>query len=162
MVKGAGLRPEEGEQLTHINKEEIRFEYMVEEFTIISKVGTANGAAKQPARVLALAGLANPDSFISTVENLGLEITDKCLYRDHHSYTKADLGKILKAASGLDAVVTTEKDGVKLKALLDEETDEAAAESPPVYTVRIGLEVSDPDRFDYLLKSVLNAERLSL
>jgi tetraacyldisaccharide 4'-kinase len=162
MVKGAELGAKEAAQMKPHNKEEIRFEYTIEDFTIISKVGAADAETNQAARVLALAALANPGSFISTIESLGLEIGRERLYRDHHDYTKEDLAEIFKAATGLDAIVTTEKDAVKLKALLDEETNEAADAHPPVYVLRIGTKVSDPERFDYLLKSILNTENGTL
>ncbi|MBE9529485.1 MAG: tetraacyldisaccharide 4'-kinase [Proteobacteria bacterium] len=163
MVKGAaGLGPKVTELMAPLNKEEICFEYAIEDFTIISKIGTADAAANQAARVLALAALANPGSFISTIESLGLEVGAKRLYRDHHGYTKEDLAEIYKTAEGLDAIVTTEKDAVKLKALLNEESKEAAEAHPPVYTLRIGAEVSDPERFDYLLKSVFTTDNGTL
>lgn len=65
-------------------------------------------------KALAVCGIARPEHFLSTLENLGAMV--KILsFRDHHHYTKKDLGRILCMASNMDMIITTEKDMVKLK-----------------------------------------------
>jgi tetraacyldisaccharide 4'-kinase len=64
-------------------------------------------------RVFAFAGLANNEQFFDSLRNLGLNITGTMSFRDHHRYTAADLATIRKAA-GDAAIVTTEKDAVKI------------------------------------------------
>jgi tetraacyldisaccharide 4'-kinase len=68
-------------------------------------------------RVLALSGIANPDSFSSLLRRCGMEIVEEAIYPDHHLYTTKDLAHIEEKSRGVDWVVTTEKDMVKLKRL---------------------------------------------
>jgi len=64
-------------------------------------------------RIFAFAGLANNEQFFHSLRNLGLTIAGTMSFRDHHRYTAADLAAIKKAA-GDAAIVTTEKDAVKI------------------------------------------------
>ena len=68
-------------------------------------------------RVLALSGIANPDSFSSLLRRSGMEVVEEAIYPDHHLYTTKDLAHIEKESRGADWVVTTEKDMVKLRKL---------------------------------------------
>jgi tetraacyldisaccharide 4'-kinase len=68
-------------------------------------------------KVLLLAGLAAPATFAATVEGLGAEVVDLEEFPDHHWYTPEDLIPVavrLRAA-GAEAVLTTEKDWVRLR-----------------------------------------------
>lgn len=66
-------------------------------------------------RLLAFAGIANPDRFIDTLKACGVDVVSNIEFRDHHVYGKSDIEKIISLASKLGAdVVTTEKDAVKL------------------------------------------------
>jgi tetraacyldisaccharide 4'-kinase len=67
-------------------------------------------------RVLALAGIARPDAFVDGLGELGLEVVAREIFRDHHPFDRADLARIERArqAHGAAAVVTTEKDAVRL------------------------------------------------
>jgi tetraacyldisaccharide 4'-kinase len=66
--------------------------------------------------VLALAGIASPDRFTRALETHGYRVTRAVGFRDHHPYDRRDLGRIadLFRASGAEAVLTTEKDAVRL------------------------------------------------
>lgn len=75
----------------------------------------ADGLDLQGARVLALAGIANPARFYSLLEQLGATIAGRVQFADHHAFTDADATRILTEASSLHArIVTTEKDLVRL------------------------------------------------
>ncbi|MBU1356924.1 MAG: tetraacyldisaccharide 4'-kinase [Candidatus Edwardsbacteria bacterium] len=67
-------------------------------------------------RMLLFSGIARPDSFQNSVKALGYEISDHIIFGDHHSYNRPDLERISQAAGNCEAVVTTEKDAVKLPA----------------------------------------------
>lgn len=60
-------------------------------------------------RLFAFAGLANNEQFFQAVGAAGT-----MSFPDHHRYTAADLARIREAARGFDAIVTTEKDAVKI------------------------------------------------
>ena len=68
-------------------------------------------------RVLAFAGLARPEGFLDTLEELGAELAGFLPFRDHHRYSDAEVARLIEEARRLDALpVTTAKDGVKLPA----------------------------------------------
>ena len=67
-------------------------------------------------RVFAFAGLADNDQFFESLRREGLQIERSRSFPDHHRYTDLDLQQIHHAARGTDAIVTTEKDAVKLNA----------------------------------------------
>lgn len=82
------------------------------------------GAARSPSalsgrRVVALAGLASPAGFVTTLARLGATVADLVEFPDHHPYTQADLDRVGSSArrAGADWVVTTEKDWVRLRDL---------------------------------------------
>jgi tetraacyldisaccharide 4'-kinase len=67
-------------------------------------------------RVLALAGIAAPSRFFDDLRADGWTVSSTHAFRDHHPYSRADLGGIWTAAQreGAGAVVTTEKDLMRL------------------------------------------------
>jgi len=68
--------------------------------------------------VLAVCGIGNPDSFISTLRSLKTGRITLLDFPDHHEYTLADIKLILKKAEAdrVDFIITTEKDEQKLLA----------------------------------------------
>jgi tetraacyldisaccharide 4'-kinase len=67
-------------------------------------------------RVFAFAGLADNEQFFESLRREGVQIERSRSFPDHHRYTDLDLAQIHHAARGTDAIVTTEKDAVKLSA----------------------------------------------
>lgn len=65
-------------------------------------------------KLLLFSGIARSDSFQNSVKALGYGVSRHMIFGDHHSYGRADLERIFRAASDCDAVITTEKDAVKL------------------------------------------------
>lgn len=63
--------------------------------------------------IFAFAGLANNDQFFDSLRALGMNVTGTKGFKDHHRYTPADIAA-LKRAAGAAALVTTEKDAVKI------------------------------------------------
>lgn len=76
--------------------------------------------------VFIFTAIADPDSFATSVEALGANITGTLTFPDHHWFTQNDIDR-LKAASqkqgeqgeqgGVDYIITTEKDAVRLGSL---------------------------------------------
>ncbi|MCB1483477.1 MAG: tetraacyldisaccharide 4'-kinase [Hyphomicrobiaceae bacterium] len=94
------------------------------------------------ARVVAFAGIANPDRFFTLLQSAGAQIEARQTYRDHHHFTDADADALLALAETHRArLVTTEKDFVRLygadgsRGVLRENT----------LTVPITLQFSDDD-----------------
>ncbi len=66
-------------------------------------------------RVVAAAGIAEPESFAAQLRTAGASV-QLVAYQDHHAYRRADLERLVQAAAGGgDYVVVTEKDAVKLR-----------------------------------------------
>jgi tetraacyldisaccharide 4'-kinase len=68
-------------------------------------------------RVLAVAGIAKPQSFVDGLRTSGYDVVDLIEVRDHYQYSRKDVSGIAdRAASlGVEYVITTEKDLVRLQ-----------------------------------------------
>jgi tetraacyldisaccharide 4'-kinase len=66
-------------------------------------------------KVLAFSGIANPEYFSFLLKSSGMEIGKEVIFPDHHFYTAGNLAFIAASSRGMDRVVTTEKDMLKLK-----------------------------------------------
>ncbi|HEX9395051.1 MAG TPA: tetraacyldisaccharide 4'-kinase [Gemmatimonadales bacterium] len=65
--------------------------------------------------VLAVSGIADPESYAVQVRSSGASV-QLAAYQDHHAYDARDVARLVRAAAGVDYVVVTEKDAVKLRA----------------------------------------------
>lgn len=70
-------------------------------------------------RVLVAAGIALPERFAAALGDAGYDVAGVVPFLDHHRFTRASLRQIAgrAAAAGVDTVLTTEKDAVRLAAL---------------------------------------------
>ena len=77
--------------------------------------GGADTAARA-ARAYVISGIADPEPFVAAVRAGGLTVVGQQAFGDHHPYSARDLARIVAAARGVgaEAVVTTEKDYVRL------------------------------------------------
>jgi tetraacyldisaccharide 4'-kinase len=76
--------------------------------------------ALKNSRAAALCSIADPESFFSLLEALGITVTARLSFPDHHWYGTADYGRIEQAGGASDFIITTEKDIAKLdKNMLD-------------------------------------------
>jgi tetraacyldisaccharide 4'-kinase len=93
-------------------------------------------------RSIAVCGVARSAEFASTLADLGLAAEERLEFRDHQRYRERHLARIRNAAerAGASFVVTTEKDAVKLAGRLP----------LPMLTVRLSVEVAEPDFFAFL------------
>jgi tetraacyldisaccharide-1-P 4'-kinase len=91
-------------------------------------------------RVCAMSALGNPASFESMLGEQGAVLAANVRFRDHHQITRRDLDEVLRKSvlAGADAVITTEKDAVKLT---------AGAEALPLRVLRVAMVVSDEIAF---------------
>jgi tetraacyldisaccharide 4'-kinase len=74
-------------------------------------------------RIAAFCGIGNPEGFFRRLERLGATLVLRLAFQDHHAYTPADLAEVREAArrAGAEAIVTTQKDAVKLRGFAGEE-----------------------------------------
>jgi tetraacyldisaccharide 4'-kinase len=87
-------------------------------------------------------GIARPEQFFAGLESTGLRLAARTTFPDHHRYTAADLDRLVATArsSGATALVTTDKDLVRLERL--------AASLPaslPIKTAHLRIEIEDQD-----------------
>jgi tetraacyldisaccharide 4'-kinase len=113
----------------------------ITDFAPSAVVQVGRSAAVEPStlkgeRVVAVSGIGNPDSFRRLLVAEGATVLDHCVFADHHAYSQDDLGRIRRMAErvGVDRIVTTEKDAVKLAQL-----DEVKNRKIELWAVRIDL-----------------------
>jgi tetraacyldisaccharide 4'-kinase len=73
-------------------------------------------ALELPSPVYAFAGIARPERFFGGLERAGVELSGRRTFPDHHAFGAGELAELDRAAaaSGARALVTTEKDAVRL------------------------------------------------
>lgn len=86
-----------------------------------------------PGTLVAVSGVARPEAFQKTLRDLGIQPAEWLEFPDHAKYTPFRIGRIQKALedSGATALVTTEKDAVKLEVAL----------SVPIFSIGIQMPV---------------------
>ena len=91
------------------------------------------------ARLLGFAGIAAPDGFRRTLTTTGARVTDVIAFMDHHWYTRDDVARLDARASdlGAEALITTEKDWVRLRSL--------PPPTRPVYVLSVQLVLTSAD-----------------
>ncbi len=90
----------------------------------------------QGKNVFAFCGIGSPESFKSTVQSLGCTVAGFRAFGDHHAYTEADIREVAEqfAASNAEALLTTEKDRMRLTKMLSSFRD------IPFYSVKMKME----------------------
>jgi len=101
-------------------------------------------------KVLAFAGIGEPEPFFEELRTLGLDVVHTIPLPDHAAYTPAQLAGLAAAfrACGAEYAVTTEKDGVKLRGLAPEFAQR-------VLLARLGFALDDPAVLTGLLGNLL-------
>jgi tetraacyldisaccharide 4'-kinase len=100
--------------------------------------------------VAAFCGIARPEQFFSGLEAAGLHIAAHVAFDDHHRYTARDLDRLVASAraAGATAIITTEKDLVRLGKLAS-----TLSVSMPLAPARLNVEIQDQTAdIDWLIK----------
>lgn len=105
---------------------------------------------------LVVSGIANPESFITALDNIDINTDYKIVFGDHRDYSDEDIQKIRKMfySTNSYSVITTEKDAVKL-ARYSKELDDI-----DIYFLRIKLQLDDEKGFNSFLEQKINKHRL--
>jgi tetraacyldisaccharide 4'-kinase len=92
--------------------------------------------------VIAFCGIARPEQFFAGLESGGLRVASKIVFPDHHRYSARDVDRLLAAASsaGAAALITTEKDHVRLGSL-----NVALSRMFPLKTARLEIDIEDAE-----------------
>ena len=93
--------------------------------------------ALQGEKAFVISGVGNPAAVRATIEQCGATVVGERAWPDHHAWTASDLAVADEAArmAGADAIVTTQKDWVKLRDFKPVDTTLRA--------VRVGLQFTD-------------------
>ena len=91
-------------------------------------------------RVAAFCGIARPGQFFSGLREAGMQLAAQTAFRDHHAYTREDIQRLVSAGrkEGASALITTEKDRVRLGGLASEFPPEL-----PLETARLEIEIEE-------------------
>jgi len=94
-------------------------------------------------KVVAFAGIGDPEKFFHTLRALGAQVVATHPFDDHHGFGEADIQPILDEAFSLQAIpVTTAKDAVRLP----------PDQRQQVNVLSVAVEWSDPAALDALLR----------
>lgn len=107
------------------------------------------------ARVAAVAGIARPERFFDDLRAAGLDVVHTLAFADHHRYGRREADRIQREArrAGAEAIVTTDKDFVRLEPWLPFE--------PVLATMPLTCVVTPEAPFRAFIAGRLAAERSS-
>jgi len=96
-------------------------------------------------KLLAFAGIGNPENFFDTLREFNLNISISIPYPDHYSYSKKEIERLIQTAkkNSLD-LITTEKDHIRLKVLGFE-----------IEYLPIKVEILDKTKFTQVIKNYI-------
>jgi len=102
-------------------------------------------------RWAAFCGIGNPEAFRLTLQKVGCSLAFLAVFSDHEQYAAQQVVQLLAyaRAASVDAVVTTEKDAVKVERLLHEPP------SPPIYALQADLDFTKNS--DALIAAIVKA-----
>lgn len=132
--------------LTKQNKPIISFNYKPQAVINLLDNSRHNVDTLKGKKVIALSGIAEPKSFSETLKELGAIIIKEIIYPDHYLYTFDDLKKIKDIAAEAEIIVTTEKDGVKLKRL--------SIKDLPIYAIAVDVNIKNTKDVNEILVNV--------
>jgi len=98
-------------------------------------------------KVTAACGIANPDAFQQGLDRLGAQVVRFEAFRDHYTYAAAEIDHLIEAArvAEAEALVTTRKDFVKWRPLLEDRRDDL-----PLEVAALGVDLAFTEGEDIL------------
>ncbi len=97
-------------------------------------------------RVLAFAGIANPQKFFASLEEAGAQIVGRASFADHHDFSAQEIDYLLHQAEAAQAIaVTTPKDAARL----------TRATQVRLHVAGVDLVWDDPTQIEALLTRIL-------
>jgi tetraacyldisaccharide 4'-kinase len=105
-------------------------------------------------KVAVACGIANPEALADDLLQVGISIVSESFFPDHHPFDQADVDAITRAAreAGAEAIVTTEKDAVRLEGL-------NYGGDVPIYAARLQLQSDDEVRLKSLLLRTVSKKK---
>lgn len=131
-------RAENGATFDCPNKPQFRSRHQLADYAQRLDGQRVDFAELKSQRLFVFAGIADPDSFFSALEDAGLQVEGRLALPDHSQYSPALQASIMAATQGFDGLVTTEKDAVKLSAEMF---------ALPCYQVPMNIQIKNSDAF---------------
>jgi len=105
-------------------------------------------------KVVAFAGLANPDDFLEMLKGLGAHIIHFKAFSDHHRFTKDEIEELAswRKRSDGDFLLTTEKDWVRIDGKIGVDLDIA------ILTIKIRILSGSDTFFDIIKQGILRSD----
>ena len=99
-------------------------------------------------KLLAIAGIGNPENFFQLIKEYGLDIQKELIFPDHYNFTKPDIQNILEEAKDKNYhIITTKKNYFKIKKFNIEKID----------FLEVILEVDEKEKFIKTIYKLYNA-----
>lgn len=119
----------------------------------VSSLKNGPGYLAPPARLAAFCAVGNPSSFFAHVRRFGFELVQGTSFPDHHIYSQAEIESITRAGqeAGANALITTAKDAVKLRAL---------SFSVPCYVLEIEISIDNSEDLTQLILQAANVTQI--
>jgi tetraacyldisaccharide 4'-kinase len=105
-------------------------------------------------KVLAFAGIADPEKFFATLIDAGIAVAERASFPDHHRYTAAEARALLARAEADNLMlITTEKDMARLSG-----NRRLAALAVRTSVLPVRLEIAEADAFRNLVLKVVSSK----
>jgi len=103
-------------------------------------------------KLLAFAGIGNPNRFFTMLEGCGLELVSRAAFADHHPFSEADISQLQADASHRGAeLVTTQKDWIRLPSEWRERVH--------VVSVYLSLSRKDSEKLNQMIQTLIASKR---
>ena len=133
-----------GKQNSEIEKMIHKFNAEIKIFYTQYKIINLENIKKK--KVLAFAGIGNPNNFFDLLKDNNIEVVEKVQFPDHYNFTKKDIIKLNNKAKYFNAyLVTTEKDYLRL----DDENKKN------IICLKIELQIKNKDELVNCLKKII-------
>ncbi len=115
------------------------------------KPDTAAGPALKERKVLAFAGIGDPEKFFASAAEAGIEVAERRTFPDHHRFSAEEAASLIMDAEHVGlALLTTEKDRARMAG--DPLTEALAAR---VHVLAVTLEIEEADELRRLAMTKL-------
>jgi tetraacyldisaccharide 4'-kinase len=103
--------------------------------------------------VAVMCGVGNPQAFSDDLLRVGINIVVEDFFRDHYAFSQSDLDHVTRAAkeTSADAILTTEKDAIRLEGL--------AQGDIPIYAAQLEIQSDDEVKLKSLLLRTVTAKK---
>ena len=120
-----------------------------------ARSGTVNELERlEESGIIAVSAIGDPSSFENTLKVLGANLLEVVRKRDHYAYTAADMSQIEAIAQrrNADAIVTTEKDYVKLQPFV-------LKAGIPIFILKVKMRLESESLFVDWLVNLIHAQK---